>query len=69
VRQPAGEAARGRAIAPLLDRLEDRAAELETDNHQLHRRITNLEAELRDTADSLHAARAANRDLMNMLNR
>lgn len=63
------DAARGRAIAPLLDQLEDRAAQLEADNHQLRRRISDLEAELRDVTDSLHAARATNRDLMNMLNR
>jgi chromosome segregation ATPase len=63
------DAARGRAVVPLLDRLEDRAAELEADNHQLRRRISDLEAELRDTSESLQAARAANRDLMNMLNR
>jgi cell division protein FtsB len=63
------DAARGRAITPLLDQLEDRAAQLEADNHKLRRRITDLEAELRDANDSLQAARAANRDLMNMLNR
>jgi hypothetical protein len=49
VRSLGTDAARGRAIAPLLDRLEHRAAELETENHQLRRRITDLEAELRDT--------------------
>lgn len=63
------DAARGRAVAPLLDRLEDRAAELEAHNHQLRRQIIDLEAELRDANDSLQAARAANRDLMNMVNR
>jgi chromosome segregation ATPase len=63
------DAARGRAVVPLLDQLEDRAAELEADNHQLRRRISDLESELRDVLDSLRAARAANRDLMNMLNR
>jgi cell division protein FtsB len=52
----------------VLPRL-DRAAQLEADNHQLPRRVTALEAELRDTTDSLDAARAANRDLMNMINR
>jgi hypothetical protein len=62
-------AARGRAVAPFLDRLEDRAAELEAENHQLRRRIGDFETELRDVTDSLHAARAANRGLMNMLNR
>jgi chromosome segregation ATPase len=61
--------ARGRATAPLLDQLEDRAAELEADNHQLRRRVTELETELRETVDSLCAARAANRDLINMINR
>jgi chromosome segregation ATPase len=63
------DAARGRAIAPLLDRLEDRAGELEAENHQLRRRISDLETELRDATESLRAARAANRDLMNMVNR
>ena len=63
------DAARGRALAPFLDRLEDRAAELEAENHQLRRRIGDFETELRDVTDSLHAARAANRDLMNTLNR
>lgn len=63
------DAARGRAVAPFLDRLEDRAAELEADNHQLRRRVGDLETELHDATDSLQAARAANRDLMNMLNR
>jgi hypothetical protein len=63
------DAARVRAIAPLLDRLEDRAAELEADNHQLRRRISDLEAGLRDSTGSLSAARAANRDLMNIINR
>lgn len=51
------------------DRLEDRAAELDADNHQLRRPISDLETELRDATDSLQAARAANRDLMSMLNR
>lgn len=63
------DAARGLAVAPLLDQLEDRAAELEADNHQLRRRMSDLETELRDAVESLDAARAANRDLMNMLNR
>jgi chromosome segregation ATPase len=61
--------ARGRATAPLLDHLEDQASQLEADNHQLRRKVTELETELRDTVDSLDAARAANRDLMNMINR
>jgi hypothetical protein len=63
------DAARGRAIAPVLDRLEDSAGELEAQNHQLRRRITGPETELRDATDSLEAARAANRDLLNKVNR
>lgn len=63
------DVARGQATAPLLDRLEDRAAELEADNHQLHRQIADLRAQLLEAHDSLQAARTANRDLMAMLNR
>lgn len=61
--------ARGRATAPLLDQLEDRASQLEADNAGLRRRVAELDAELRETIDSLGAARVANRDLMSMLNR
>jgi hypothetical protein len=61
--------ARGRATAPLLDQLEDRAAELEADNAELRRRVAELESELREAVDGLNAARVANRDLMAMVNR
>lgn len=61
--------ARGRATAPLLDQLEDRAAELEADNARLRRRVSELDAELREASDSLEAARIANRDLMALVNR
>jgi peptidoglycan hydrolase CwlO-like protein len=53
----------------MLDQLEDRAAELEADNHALHRRVANLESERNELTDTLHAARAMNRELINQLNR
>jgi hypothetical protein len=61
--------ARGQAIRPMLDQLEDRAAELEADNHALRQRIARVEAERDELVDTLDAARALNRDLMNQLNR
>jgi len=61
--------ARGRATAPLLDQLEDRAAELEADNVVMRRRVSELEAEVREANDSLESARVANRDLMALVNR
>jgi hypothetical protein len=61
--------ARGRASATMLDQLETRATQLAADNAGLQRRLTQLEGELREANDSLDAARTANRDLMNMLNR
>lgn len=61
--------ARGRATAGLLAQLETRATELEANNHQLRRQITDLQAQLQEATDSLNAARDANRDLMGMINR
>lgn len=61
--------ARGRATAPLLDQLEDRAAELEGDNSRLRRRVSELETDVREANDSLESARVANRDLMALVNR
>jgi len=61
--------ARGRAIAPLLDQLEDRAGELDAVNAGLRRQVAQLEADLREAVDSLDAARVANRDLMALVNR
>jgi chromosome segregation ATPase len=63
------DAARGQAIRPMLDELEDRAAELESDNHALRQRITRLETDLRELTDTLQAARSVNRKLMTELNR
>jgi len=61
--------ARGRAASPLLDQIEQRAADLEAENASLRRRVADLEAESREQAESLLAARAMNRELMSDLNR
>ena len=63
------DAARGLALAPALDELEQRAAELEAENHRQREQIARLEADGRELADTLEAARAMNRELMNELNR
>lgn len=65
----AADVARGEALSPLLDQLERRAAELEADNHRQRRRISQLEVEVRELTETLEAARAMNRELMNELNR
>jgi len=65
----AADSARGQALAPLLDQLEQRAAELEADNHQQRQRIAHLGAEIRELTETLDAARAMNRELMSELNR
>lgn len=65
----AADVARGEALSPLLDQLEQRAAELEADNHRQRRRISQLEVEVRELTETLDAARAMNRELMNELNR
>lgn len=65
----AADIARGQALSPLLDQLEQRAAELEVDNHQQRQRIAQLEAEVRELTETLDAARAMNRELMSELNR
>jgi chromosome segregation ATPase len=59
----------GRQRSPLLDQLEERAAELEADNHQLRERVRRLEADIRELTDTLEAARGLNRDLMQEVNR
>lgn len=65
----AGDIARGEALSPLLEQLEQRAADLETDNHRHRQRIAQLEAEAQELTETLHAARAMNRELMSELNR
>lgn len=61
--------ARGEALDPLVEQLEQRGAELETDNHHQRQRIAQLETELRELTETLDAARAMNRELMSELNR
>ncbi|MDQ2729323.1 MAG: DUF6262 family protein [Actinomycetota bacterium] len=61
--------ARGQPISPLLDQLEKRAEALEADNHTLRSRVTQLEDEGRELADTLEAARAMNRELIGEINR
>lgn len=63
------DAARGLALAPALDELEQRAAELEAENRRQQGEISRLESEARELTETLEAARAMNRELMNELNR
>jgi DNA-binding protein H-NS len=65
----AADAARGEAVIPLLDQLEQRAAELEADSHRQQQRIIQLEAEIQELTETVAAARAMNRELMSELNR
>ena len=60
---------RGRPTNPALDMLEERAAELETDNTRLRQQAGQLEADTSELADNLDAAREMNRELMNEVNR
>lgn len=60
---------RGRPTNPALDMLEERAAELETDNARLRQQVGQLEANTSELADNLDAAREMNRELMNEVNR
>jgi len=63
------DAARGQAARPLLDQLEERAAELEADNHALHQRVSTLEHERAELTVTLVAARTMNRELVAQFNR
>ncbi len=63
------DVARGRLTSPLIEQLEERSAELEADSHRLRLRVSELESEAREQAETLQAARAMNRDLMSELNR
>lgn len=65
----AADTARGQALSPFLDEVEQRAAELEADNHRQCQHITQLEAENRELTETLEAARSMNRELMGELNR
>ena len=57
------DVARGMALAPALDELEQRAGELEAENQRQSQRIARLETEARELAETLHAARTMNRGL------
>jgi len=61
--------ARGEALSPLVEQLEERNAELEAENHRQRTRISQLESEVRDLNENLDAARAVNRELMSEINR
>ncbi|MGH9066195.1 MAG: DUF6262 family protein [Acidimicrobiales bacterium] len=63
------DAARGLALAPALDELEQRATDLEAENHLQRQQIARLEADGRELTETLEAARAMNRELMNEVNR
>ena len=60
---------RGRPANSALGMLEERAAELETDNARLRQQVGQLEADTSELADNLDAAREMNRELMNEVNR
>ena len=63
------EAAREEGHRPLLDQLEQRAAELEADNHRQRQQIAELQNDVSELTETLDAARATNRELMTELNR
>lgn len=63
------DTATGRTLSPLVDQLEQRTAELEADNNRQRHRISRLEQETRELAETLEAARAMNRELITELNR
>jgi hypothetical protein len=54
----------GRATSPLIDQLQQQAADLEAGNAQLRQDVVKLERDLREANDTLDAARAMNRELM-----
>jgi chromosome segregation ATPase len=63
------DTATGRALSPLLEQLEQRAADLEAGNARLRERIAELQDALRESGETLEAARAMNRELMAEINR
>ena len=65
----AADTAREDGDRPLLDGLEQRASELEADNHLHRQRIAELEAETRELTETLAAARSMHRELMTELHR
>lgn len=63
------DTATGRASASLLDELEQQTFELHADNLRLRERIEELEGTLRESNETLEAARAMNRELITEINR
>ena len=63
------DAASGRASASLINQLEQQTIELQADNLRLQQTIEQLEGALRETNDTLEAARTMNRELMAEINR
>ncbi len=63
------DVASGRSTSPLLERLEEQVGRLEADNSRLRDQVHELEAALRESNDTLEAARAVNRELMAEINR
>ncbi|MGH9187330.1 MAG: DUF6262 family protein [Acidimicrobiales bacterium] len=63
------DVARGRTTSPLVEQLEERAADLEADNAQLRHRLVELERALEEANETVEAARAMNRELITELNR
>jgi len=63
----ATDIARGEALSPLLDQLEQRNAELEADNHRQRQCLSQLESDVRDLNENLDAARAVNRERLRPL--
>lgn len=63
------DAASGRSTSPLLEQLEERTISLETDNARLRDQVCELESALRESNETLEAARDVNRELMAEINR
>lgn len=63
------DAASGRSTSPVLERLEEQIASLEADNARLRDQVHELESTLRESSDTLAAARTLNRELMAEINR
>jgi chromosome segregation ATPase len=63
------DTANGRATSPLIDQLQQQAADLEADNAQLRQDAVKLKGDLREANETLDAARAMNRELMAEINR
>ena len=63
------DTASGRTSPSLLDQLEQQTFELHAENLRLRQRIDQLQSTLRESNETLEAARAMNRELMAEINR